>query len=304
MDGLKITLLGFGEAGGALAEGWDKGAYASLTAYDIKLTDPATAEAMAARIEARGAKVATSLEDALAEADLVVSLVTADQAQIAAEAAAPLMNQGALFFDGNSCSPGTKRNSSAAIEAAGARYVDVAVMGPIYPERHKVPLLIAGPHTGDAMAVIERLSMRAGIVEGDVGSASTVKMVRSIMMKGMEALFAELLLSATKSGVDARVIASLDVTFPGFGFTERGAFALERALVHGKRRAAEMKEVARTVAELGLPNPMATATVEWHDRLGTLQGVDRSNIDTTRYSETCAEILSAMGLGEKADKAA
>ncbi|MCF3932625.1 DUF1932 domain-containing protein [Acuticoccus sp. M5D2P5] len=302
MDALKIALLGFGEAGGALAEGWDKAAYDTLAAYDIKLADPASAAAMRARIEERGAR-ATELAEAVSDADLVVSVVTADQALIAAKAAVPHMKKGALFFDCNSCSPGTKRQSAEVIEAAGCRYVDVAVMGPIYPERHKVPLLIAGPHTAEAMAVIERLAMKAGIVEGPVGSASTVKMVRSIMMKGMEALFAELLLSATKSGVDERVVASLDVTFPGFGFTERGAFALERALVHGNRRAAEMKEVARTVEELGLPNPMATATVEWQARLGALQGVDRSNIDTTKYGATCKAILAALD-GEKSGKAA
>jgi protocatechuate 4,5-dioxygenase alpha chain len=45
---------------------------------------------------------------------------------------------------------------------------------------------------------------------------------------------------------------------------------LERVTTHGIRRAAEMREVARTVEELGLPADMAHAIVQWQQRVGDL----------------------------------
>ncbi|MCW2307515.1 DUF1932 domain-containing protein [Rhodobium gokarnense] len=270
------AFIGFGEAGEAIASGWlaEEGVDAgAVRAYDIKTDsdDAAIAEGKRADYARVGIIGCDSAADALSGAALVFSTVTADQARIVAEGAAANIAKGALYFDCNSCSPGAKRKAAEAIEAAGGRYVDTAVVAPVYPKRHKAPMLISGPHAEAGLEALSSLGMSATIVEGAVGAASSIKMIRSVMMKGLEALFLECVLSGRRAGVDEVVLASLDDTFPDFGFARRAAYMLERSATHGLRRAAEMREVAVTVDELGLTGRMARATVDWQQQIGDLK---------------------------------
>ncbi len=214
---------------------------------------------------------AATAPEAVSAADAVFSVVTADQAHAAALAALPGLRKGALFFDCDSCAPQTKERTARAVDAAGALYVDVAVMAPVHPRLHKTPLLISGPHAKAGAAVLEALGMTAPIHDGPVGSASSVKMVRSIMMKGLEALVCECVLTGIKAGVIDEVLESLDDTYPGFNWRKRSAYMLERVMTHGVRRAAEMREVALTVDGFGLDGAMSRASVEWQQTIGDLR---------------------------------
>ena len=241
-----------------------------ISAFDIK-TD--SAETRAAKLEdyqMAGVCGETQLEKALEGVEVIFSLVTADQAAIAAQATAKHITQGQYYFDCNSCSPETKKVNAQLIESAGGRYVDVAVMAPVYPALHQPPLFICGSQVNSALAVFAELDMKATLIEGGVGSASAIKMIRSIMIKGMEALTAECSLAARKAGVEKNIFASLDESFPGFNWRDRSAYMLERMMVHGLRRAAEMREVALTVEQLGLSNDMTHATEQWQQRIGEL----------------------------------
>lgn len=260
----KTGFVGFGEAAQALAAGW-AGAAGPLAAHDIKLDDPAQAPAILAACAALSVTPAP-LPAALADCDLVLSLVTADQALSAARAA-PALHPGTLWLDGNSCSPGTKTDAAAII---GAGYVDMAIMAPIHPARHRTPILLSGPRATEAAARLGALDMRVQVVGDRVGIASTIKMLRSVIVKGIEALTAESFLAARRAGVDGPVLASLAASDSGIDWPARGAYNLERMLSHGPRRAAEMREVAATLRELDLPANMALATAEWQDRLGAL----------------------------------
>ena len=263
---MTIAMVGFGEAARAFVDG---GSLGGARAFDVKADDPATAAEMAARY-AEGGVTGTGLPAALAGADLVFCLVTADQALAAAEAAAPHLAAGALWLDGNSCSPGRKRAAAAVIEAAGAAYVDMAIMAPVHPAGHRVPLLLAGGRAGRAAARLRALGMRPEVAGAEVGAASTIKMLRSVMMKGLEALTAECVLAARRAGADGAVLASLQASDPGFDWAARSAYNLERMMVHGARRAAEMREVAATLRELGLPDRLAAATADWQAQVADL----------------------------------
>lgn len=89
------------------------------------------------------------------------------------------------------------------------RYVDVAVMEPVYPKQLDVPLLISGQWSGDVLDILAQLSLNFRIIEGAVGRASSIKMVRSIMVKGLEALTAECALAAHAADVMDEVFPSL-----------------------------------------------------------------------------------------------
>lgn len=260
-----IVFLGFGEAGQAFATGLQPAQFA-IAAYDLKLDDPNHSAACHATM----AKVAVTPCDlaGLRQARHVICLVTADQAALAAQAAAPYLQAGALWFDGNSCSPGTKQRAAAAIGAA--HYVDLALMAPVYPRLHRTPMLVSGPPAAKAAQVLAGFGMQADNVGDHVGQASTIKMLRSVIVKGLEALTAESFLAARAAGVQSQVIASLQNSDPDIDWAARGAYNMERMLVHGARRAAEMVEVAATLRELGLPDRMAQATALWQSDLAAL----------------------------------
>ena len=260
----KTGFMGFGEAARAFASGW-AGAAGPLVAHDIKLDDPLQARAMHDACAAHGVRPVPA--SGLADRDLVLCLVTADQA-VAAASSAPALGPGALWLDGNSCSPGSKARAAARI---GAGYVDMAIMAPVHPARHRTPLLLSGPRAAEAALRLSALGMVARVVGDRVGTASTIKMLRSVIIKGMEALTAESFLAARAAGVDADVLASLAASDPAFDWHARGAYNLERMLSHGPRRAAEMHEVAAPLRELGLPDGMARATADWQARIGALR---------------------------------
>ena len=210
---------------------------------------------------------APSLEQALHGAEVVLCVVTADQALLAAEAAAAYIPAGVLYCDMNSVAPETKRAAAALIEAAGGRYVDVAVMAPVHPQRRGVPLLVSGPHADSALAALAGLGFTdARAVGPDVGRASTIKMLRSVMYKGVEALTAECLIACERAGVTDEVLASF-----GNDWASGADYRLDRMLVHGLRRAAEMHESSQTLLSLGVAPMMTENTVGWQQGLGDLK---------------------------------
>ena len=266
----RTALLGFGEAGIAFAEQWGSEA-AAVRAYDIKTDDPAMAPAKRADFARLGVTGADTLRAAVAGADLVLSVVTADQALTAARTVAPLLRREALYCDFNSVAPQTKRAAAKAVSDAGGRYADVAVMAPVRPQRLSVPLLVSGAHADEACALLREAGFAPRGIGGEVGRASMIKMLRSVMIKGIEAVTAECYLAAHAAGVVDEVTATLNASWPGVDWAERADYNLERMMVHGRRRAAEMDEVAATVAGLDLPNPMSRATAEAQRRIGQLE---------------------------------
>ncbi|WP_423603511.1 DUF1932 domain-containing protein [Sphingomonas sp. MS122] len=260
----KVAFIGFGEAGRAFARAGD-------AAFDLKTGDPADRAAKLADYDVGGVHGCETAREALDGAAAVLSLVTADQALVAAQDNAALLAPGALWLDMNSVAPGTKRAAAAAIEAAGGRYADVAVMAPVHPAGLAVPLLVAGPHAADAAAALAAIGFTKVEIAGPkVGDASAIKMIRSVMVKGIEALTGECILAANRAGVTEAVLASLDASSKVQGWRERADYNLDRMLAHGTRRAAEMEEVANTLAELGIDPVMTRGTIARQRELGAL----------------------------------
>jgi 3-hydroxyisobutyrate dehydrogenase-like beta-hydroxyacid dehydrogenase len=266
----KIALVGFGEAGRAFASGWRRGDDVVVSAVDVKLADPASAPDMLAACHASGVVPCAGAADALSGADRVFSLVSADRAAEAAIQTASFIEKDTLYFDCNSCSPKTKSANALQIEAAGGLYVDVAVMAPVFPLGHRTPLLVSGPHADRAVRALGELDMNARPAGPKVGDASAIKMMRSVIIKGLEALTTEAMLAARQAGVEDAVLASLQASDPGIDWKKRASYNLERMMVHGARRAAEMREVAHTLRDYGIPDRLAGAIAEWQDEIAGL----------------------------------
>lgn len=271
-----LGFLGFGEAGQAMAASLHRDhRELALFAYDrLRRSEQECAcGPLADRV-----RHLPSPEALASSAGFVISVVTADQSHKAASAIAPFLGNKHVFADGNSVSPGTKRRSATAISANGAAYIDLAIMQPITPLGHRTPVLLAGPRQHDIVPIFEKFAFSFNWEGADIGQASTIKMLRSILIKGMESLICESMTAAEGLGLGQRILQSAGKTLGIENMPALADYVMARVVVHGRRRAAEMREAAKTLEELGLSNDMASATAIHQDRIadmeldGTFQG--------------------------------
>ena len=256
-----VGLIGYGEVGRILAEDLRQQDI-KVTAYDIKLRSDQSGKPLRDHARQHGVALTASHADLAAQSDLLVSAVTASQAVPVAKACAEAVKRGAWYLDFNSASPGAKQRAAAMIDSAGARYVEGAVMTSVPPLRLKVPLLLGG---GDAAALaphLVELGFAAKVASDRLGVASAVKMCRSVMIKGLEAMVIESFTTARAYGVEDAVLASLKETFPGIDWEKQGAYFFQRVIEHGRRRSEEVREVAETVREIGLEPWSSQGTAE------------------------------------------
>ncbi len=272
-----IALLGFGEAGSAIARGlcieggWrashDEGgprpgdnAPRRVIAIDTALDKDARGIALGKTARALDVAIEGHYTEALSEADLVISAVQGEFARDAATAAAPLLKKGAHFLDLCTITGKMSDEDRAEIETGGGRYIDVAVMGGFFKQGIKAPMLVAGAEAEAAVAWMNANGFVATLLGPKPGSASSVKMLRSVLVKGLEALGVEALVTAQRQGILEEVLGCLgdadDVTLSGFI-----GMLVQTHIVHAHRRWEEMGLVARTLRETGV-DPLMTEAIE------------------------------------------
>ncbi len=297
-----IAILGFGEAGGILGADLARSGRAVAT-YDLLLDVPATRDALRAKAQAAGVRACASAREAIAGAELVISAVTAQQAAQAAASAGAALQPGQLFLDINSVSPATKQANARTVERSGAGYLDAAVMAPVPSRRLAVPMLIGGPRAADAVASLRSLGLNASVISDRVGVASAVKMCRSIVIKGLEALVIESLFAARRFGAENEVLASLEETFPHMGWKDAlPDYLISRVAEHGRRRAAEMREVARTLEDVSLEPLMALAAAGRQEALVTamrVRGVQYARERGFSWRALADELARAAGAADE-----
>ena len=208
----------------------------------------------------RAVQACLSMQALCAASDLIISAVTASSTLAVAQEAAQQIRPGSVFLDFNSASPGTKQQCAALIEASGAHYVEAGVMTSVPPCGIKTPMLLGGPQAAELAPVLVSWGMDAKVVSDKLGVASAIKMCRSVMIKGLEALVIESYTTARAYGVEDHVLPTLAETFPSIDWQTTGAYFFSRVVQHGQRRAEEMREAANTVKEAGF-EPLMTAAI-------------------------------------------
>lgn len=260
MNGPRIALVGFGEVGRRLATDLRHRGAASIIAWDHLFPDHSSAPSRSLDTD-RTAVRAVTLDEAVAAADLIISAVTAGSCLEAAREAARSIAPGTIWLDLNSVAPATKRAAANIIAAADGLFVEAAVMSPIAPRGLESPMLLGGPNARRVLSALRDLGFAgARFCSADYGAASATKMCRSVMIKGIEALLAESLLTARHYGVEEAVLASLQDLLPGHDWPVLARYMISRSCLHGKRRAEEMQEAARTVEDTGGTAWMSAAT--------------------------------------------
>ncbi len=284
---MHIAFIGFGEAARAFVSSLKPLGVERFTAYDIKQGTSAGDD-----VETSAAELGVALADgpvaAIADADWIIAAVTAASSLEAAQSVASGLGERQVYIDINSVSAKRKQETAALVRAKGARYVDMAVMAPVHPRGHKTPVLVAGDQQADITDRLNALEFAWRSVGEDVGAATSIKMIRSLFVKGLEAITVQAISAARQAGCYDEVYASLSGSYDMLGWPQFGEYEFDRIMRHGVRRAAEMRESANSMRELGFANggALADAIASLHDEIGQLgcsvpEGADLAAIADT-----------------------
>jgi 3-hydroxyisobutyrate dehydrogenase-like beta-hydroxyacid dehydrogenase len=273
-DEMKVGFIGFGEAGFHIARGLRGAGLSFVCAYDINARAPGLGEKIRRRAGEAGVPLLESNAELAAASDVLLSTVTANRSLEAAEQTAPFLSSRHIYADLNSVSPALKQTIGRTIESRGARFVEAAVMSPVPRHGAAVPMFLCGAHAREFADLLSPCGMNLEVISERIGAASAVKMCRSVIVKGLEALMLECVLGSVPYGADERVFATLDETFPGMDWKKLASYMIGRVVEHGERRAREMEEVAETLRSVGVEPVMAEATArrqDWLAGLGLLE---------------------------------
>ncbi|MBX9876331.1 MAG: DUF1932 domain-containing protein [Beijerinckiaceae bacterium] len=260
-----VAFIGFGEVGQTFARGLLANGADRIRAFDW-LFGQTEGQRLEAAAQSIGVDRAASAEALGPQARFVFSAVTADRTEAVAIEAARWLRPGHIFVDVNSAAPSTKQRAARAVEASGADYIEAAVMAPVLKPGIKVSILAGGPKAQSASEALNALGMNLTPVSDVVGRASAMKLCRSIVIKGLEALMVDCAAACEAWDVKDPVFASLNATFPSIDFHVLAADMRERVATHGVRRAAEMREVAEMLAAGGLAPGLASAVADAQER--------------------------------------
>ena len=260
-----LGFIGFGEAGYHIAKGLRGAGATHIYAYDIHTHTPGRGEKIQRRAQETDVTLCESNAELAATCDVLLSTVTASQAAEAATQTAPHLHEQHLYADLNSVSPALKQSIGQMIEASGARFVEIAIMSPVPPHLHRVPMFLGGMHAPTLVDLLAPFGMKLEIISEQIGAASATKMCRSVIIKGLEAILFESVLASVPYGADERVFATLHETIPGVDWKKLASYMVGRVIEHGERRARELEEVAATLRAIGVEPMMTEAIVKRQD---------------------------------------
>ncbi|WP_028998866.1 NAD(P)-binding domain-containing protein [Azohydromonas australica] len=245
---MRVAIIGLGEVGRCYAKPLHE------AGFELTLCE-AWPSAAASELAAQwGLPIHDKPGAWLASAQWVLSCVTGAQALAVVEQVVPHLAADTSLADFTTASPEVKRRAAQHAAEHGMRYVDTAIMGAISLNWVRTPLLASGDGAEDLKTLLEKAGGRVqAIPGGKAGDAISLKILRSVFTKGMEALSVELLTSAEKQGVRDKLyeqLSDIDRT-PLRSFID---MLVRTHVVHAKRRAHEVHDAQGELAAQGLPS--------------------------------------------------
>jgi 3-hydroxyisobutyrate dehydrogenase-like beta-hydroxyacid dehydrogenase len=253
-----VAFIGYGEFAHALAAGLSM-AGLELRAYVRPRTDPAGARARADRMRSAGVREVGSIGDAVAGADVIIAAVPGSAGSDVAEACARHLRHGQLYVDPSSGLPAAKGRAAELVGRSGAEYVDVAVLGTVVTAGAQVPMLAAGPGAARWQDEGVAVGLQITAMDGAAGDAALIKLLRTVYMKGRDALVLELLLAARRHGVHQAVLESIGGAGEQVPFPKLAERVMCSLAVYAERRADELADAASLLRDVGVEPLMTEA---------------------------------------------
>ena len=245
---MKTTIIGSGQVGLCWARALDANA-----AHNISLSDPQPPAVATSWSESSGVAIRPEISDWIADQDLVLVCVPGSVLPFVTDALVKHLSPGAAIVDMTTAAAQAKRESAARADAAGIAYIDIAITGAVALNGVRTPLLYAGKRNSAVEEVLGAAGAPVRVLPDSApGDAVTVKLLRSVIMKGLEALAIEALPAARSYGVLDQLAAVLsDVDQAPFTDLLKSMVATHPA--HAVRRHAEVLEAAAQLDRAGYP---------------------------------------------------
>ena len=241
----RVAVLGLGEAGSEIARDL-VAAGADVRGYDPK------------QITVEGVQARDSEADAVADADVVLSLNSSHDAMTALENALPALSGPTLWADCNTASPGLKKALADRAAERDVPVVDVALMSTVPGKGLYTPMLVSGEASERYVELLSALGARVTVQPGPVGSAISRKLLRSVFSKGLAAAVVEAMQGAEAAGCADWLRGNITAELAGFD-----EHTIDRLIdgthAHARRRADEMAAATEQLRELGVAPHVAAA---------------------------------------------
>lgn len=275
---MELIFIGFGEAAYHIATGLrTAGNHLQIGAFDAHANDPKAGPLIQERAAQTNITLFDTLEAACQGARFILCLTSARSALPIALQVMPLLAGKQTYVDMNSAAPTVKQAIEAIPRNEGVDFCDAAVMGTVPGNQHRVPILLAGSGASDVYRALSPLGMRLTVLDAEPGAASAIKMLKSVVMKGLPQLFIEAFQGAEKFNVVETLASSLADSLNGKSVEQLANTFTARTLIHARRRSAEMDDVVATLQALGVDAGMSKAaqakletqsTFDWAALLG------------------------------------
>ena len=257
----KIGFIGFGEVAYYFSMGLKEAGIERIVTYDKAVAEPGCGEIIRNRAQSVHVELTPTLDELVTSSELVFSTVWGNVALEIATEAAHFISPGKIFADINNTAPSVKKRGAEAINAKGAKFVDIGLFAPPAQVKHKAFICASGDGAEQFKAVMSRYGMNIEVMPGEAGRATTIKTLANIYYKGVQALYLEIGLSARKAGIDLNALGPLLVesvaTLPR---EKEMAFWIVQCGIHAERKAAELEPIIEAMEEWGIEPLMMEAT--------------------------------------------
>lgn len=271
MRSLRVGFIGFGEAAQTLSDHlWRHGVTEIKAFCSGSRNRPPYTEDFIEKAKQRGASLVGSLSELVETSDLLVSAVIPQAAVTVGRDVARYMRPGQLYVDVNAAPPSAKRAVASFVEGRGALFVDASIMGAVSLYGGSVPIYVSGSGAREFVQYASATRLNVTMVGAEAGTASTLKVLRSVVTKGMEALLVEALLAAQLAGVVDAAFKAITEPMDSIKYSDFAKMCITTDAVHAYRRAAEMQGAVQVIQELGVEPIMTEATykrLSWSARL-------------------------------------
>ncbi|KZE15234.1 NAD(P)-dependent oxidoreductase [Priestia aryabhattai] len=272
---MKLGFIGFGEAAFELSVGLKGEGLETIFAHDVMIDHPTYGPQIKERAAQAQVELLYRPEEVLKQVDIVIVAVPADKALEVSEMLKPFIKKGCIYVDVSASTPIVKQKIDINIQEKNAFFVDAAMLGPLPVYKHKVPISASGNGVDRLISLMTPYSMDITKVSEKPGDASAVKLIRSIYMKGVVALYLELLEASHEFNVEQLVLDSISETLDSKSFRETMNRLVTGTSIHALRRSIELD--------------------------GSIQMLEASNLNSvmSRAAKSKLETLASFNLKEK-----
>lgn len=287
-----IGFIGFGEVGYEISKGLVLEGCKDVYAFDPLQDVSDKKDYIVKRAIEANVRLAESALKLVEKSDFIIAAVPGTFALAACKNILPALKKGQIYADISTSSPIVKREMAEIVEKTGATFVDGGLMASLAQTHHKVPVLLAGSGADDFARALTPFGMKLTKISNKAGDAIAVKLVRSIYMKGIASLGAEMLEAAYRLQVQDLVLPSIAETMDAKPFLENNNFLVIASAWHGDRQVHEMEDVAKMLDDIGVKSTMTDATKE---RLAWLASLKAREVFANKRPEHWEKLAEVWG---------